>query len=275
MTDVLFSFGDEFFYSNNLANWNEITQGQEISIINNNEKFFVVRNDIITYNKSFKIKDEKTLEINSQLKDLVFDGDTIDCIFKPYSIVAINDILERGSGYENNEIVTIKNESFFDHKNDRKVDAIFKINKVDENGGIMEITLLENGKYVESFTECEIEGGKGKGAKINVMINKLNEKIMTFFSVLDVKHIDNSILVEVDEKIKNKFSSGEILIKRHRITVNKPLVKNYVSQPFFVRVEKTPFLNLPLAKDNNIEQLYNQAILTIDSKMEQILRPVK
>lgn len=275
MTDVLFSFGDEFFYSNNLANWNEITQGQEISIINNNEKFFVVRNDIITYNKSFKIKDEKTLEINSQLKDLVFDGDTIDCIFKPYSIVAINDILERGSGYENNEIVTIKNESFFDHKNDRKVNAIFKINKVDENGGIMEITLLENGKYVESFTECEIEGGKGKGAKINVMINKLNEKIMTFFSVLDVKHIDNSILVEVDEKIKNKFSSGEILIKRHRITVNKSLVKNYVSQPFFVRVEKTPFLNLPLAKDNNIEQLYNQAILTIDSKMEQILRPVK
>lgn len=275
MTDVLFSFGDEFFYSNNLANWNEITQGQEISIINNNEKFFVVRNDIITYNKPFKIKDEKTLEINSQLKDLVFDGDTIDCVFKPYSIVAVNDILERGSGYENNEIVTIKNESFFDHKNDRKVDAVFKINKVDENGGIMEISLLENGKYVESFTECEIEGGKGKGAKINVMINKLNEKIMTFFSVLDVKHNDNSILVEVDEKIKNKFSSGEILIKRHRITVNKPLVKNYVSQPFFVRVEKTPFLNLPLAKDNNIEQLYNQAILTIDSKMEQILRPVK
>jgi len=275
MTDVLFSFGDEFFYSNNLANWDAITQGQEISIINDSEKFFVVRNDIITYNKSFKIKGEKTLEINSTLKDLIFDGDTIDCIFKPYCIIAVNDVLEKGSGYQINDIVIIKKEAFFDSTIDQKINAVFKINNVDQNGGITEISLIENGKYVKSFTECEIEGGKGAGGKISVIINKLNEKIINHFSVLDVKYVDNSIVVELDEKIKNKFSSGEILIKRHRITANKPLIKNYMSQPFFIRVEKTPFLNLPLAKDNNIEQLYNQAILTIDSKIEQALRPIK
>jgi len=32
---------------------------------------------------------------------------------------------------------------------------------------------------------------------------------------------------------------------------------------------------LPLAKDNNIEQIYNQAILTIDSKIKELSTGVK
>jgi hypothetical protein len=64
-------------------------------------------------------------------------------------------------------------------------------------------------------------------------------------------------------------------IKRYRITLNKSLGKQYLSHPFILKVQTTPFLNLPLAKDNNIEQIYNQAILTIDSKIKELSTGVK
>ena len=49
----------------------------------------------------------------------------------------------------------------------------------------------------------------------------------------------------------------------------------FLFHPFILKVEKTPFLNLPLAKDNNVEQIYNQAILTIDSKIKELSTGVK
>jgi len=37
MTDIFFCFGDEFIYSNNLANWSIINPGKEIEIIGDEE----------------------------------------------------------------------------------------------------------------------------------------------------------------------------------------------------------------------------------------------
>jgi hypothetical protein len=118
-------------------------------------------------------------------------------------------------------------------------------------------------------------GGSGKGAKVSLILGKHDKRALKFFSVLNVKREQGSTFVELDEKIKDSFLTGEIYIKRYRITLNKPTNKEYSSHSFILKVEKTPFLNLPLAKDNNIEQIYNQAILTIDSKIKELSTGVK
>ena len=275
MTDVLFSFGDEHFYSNNLANWSSINSGQEIEIMGSPEKFSAVRINSINYNKPFSVISESRIKFDSNAKDLVLDGDTIDCYFKTYYVALVNDVIEKGSGYKVNEIVSLSNGSYFENSLDKKEKALFKVISIDANGGILELNLISKGKFCQNFNEAEIEGGSGKGAKLSVILGKNNNKELKFFSVLDVKHEDSSIIADLNEKIKDPFLCGEIYIKRYRITLNKPINKEYSSHPFIAKVEKTPFLNLPLAKDSNIEQIYNQAILTIDSKIKELSTSVK
>ena len=275
MTDVLFSFSDEFIYSNNLANWSTINPGQEIEIIGNSEKFSVVRANVINYNKAFTVESNSAIKIDSEIKDLVLDGDTIDCYFVTYYTVLINEITEAGSGYKVNEQLNINKNTYFDSSNNRSERAILQVKSVDSNGGITELHLINNGKFTQNFEQADLDGGSGKGAKVSLILGKHDKKVLKFFSVLNVKREQGSTFVELDEKIKDTFLTGEIYIKRYRVTLNKPTNKEYSSHPFILKVEKTPFLNLPLAKDNNIEQIYNQAILTIDSKIKELSTGVK
>lgn len=275
MTDVLFCFGDEFIYSNNLANWSVIDPGKEIEIIGNEEAFSVVRANVINYNKIFTVESNSTIKINSTIKDLVLDGDTIDCYFVTYYTALINEITESGSGYKVNEYVNINKNAYFDSSNDRNERATLQVKSIDSNGGITELHLVNNGRFTQNFEQAELDGGSGKGAKVSLILGKHDKKVLKFFSVLNVKREQCSTFIELDEKIKDNFLVGEIYIKRYRITLNKPTNKEYSSHSFFLKVEKTPFLNLPLAKDNNIEQIYNQAILTIDSKIKELSTSVK
>ena len=275
MTDVLFSFGDEFAYSNNLANWSLINSGEQIEIMGNPEKFSVVRANVINYNKHFTVESNSIIKFDSIIKDLVLDGDTIDCYFITYYTALVNEITEAGSGYKVNEYVNINKNTYFDSSNDRNERAILQVKSVDSNGGITELHLINNGKFTQNFEQAELDGGSGKGAKVSLILGKHDKKSLKFFSVLNVKRDQGFTFVELNEKIKDSFLTGEIYIKRYRITLNKPTDKEYSSHPFILKVEKTPFLNLPLAKDNNIEQIYNQAILTIDSKIKELSTGVK
>jgi len=275
MTDVLFSFGDEFAYSNNLANWSLINSGEQIEIMGNPEKFSVVRANVINYNKGFTVESNSIIKFDNIIKDLVLDGDTIDCYFITYYTALVNEITEAGSGYKVNEYVNINKNTYFDSSNDRNERAILQVKSVDSNGGITELHLINNGKFTQNFEQAELDGGSGKGAKVSLILGKHDKKSLKFFSVLNVKRDQGFTFVELNEKIKDSFLTGEIYIKRYRITLNKPTNKEYSSHPFILKVEKTPFLNLPLAKDNNIEQIYNQAILTIDSKIKELSTGVK
>jgi hypothetical protein len=275
MTDVLFSFGDEYIYSNNLANWSTIEPSKEIEIIGNPEKFSVVRTAVINYSKPFTVESSSLIKFSGTIKDLILDGDTIDCYFALYYAALINDITESGSGYKVNEYVTIGKNSYFESSIDKNQKAVLQIKTVNSDGGITELHLINNGKFTQNFTEAELEGGSGKGAKASLILGKDNKKALKFFSVLDVKRENASTLVMLNEKIKDDFLTGEVYIKRYRITLNKATGKEYLNQAFIVKVDKTPFLNLPLAKDNNIEQIYNQAILTIDSKIKELSAGVK
>ena len=275
MTDVLFSFGDEFAYSNNLANWSLINSGEQIEIMGNPEKFSVVCANVINYNKVFTVESNSTIKIDSTINDLVLDGDTIDCYFITYYTALVNEITEAGSGYKVNEYVNINKNTYFDFSNDRNERAILQVKSIDSNGGITELHLIDNGKFTQNFEQADLDGGSGKGAKVSLILGKHDKKSLKFFSVLNVKRDQGFTFVELNEKIKDSFLTGEIYIKRHRITLNKPTNKEYSSHPFILKVEKTPFLNLPLAKDNNVEQIYNQAILTIDSKIKELSTGVK
>ena len=275
MTDVLFSFGDEFAYSNNLANWSLINSGEQIEIMGNPEKFSVVCSNVINYNKGFIVESNSIIKFDSIIKDLVLDGDTIDCYFITYYTALVNEITEAGSGYKVNEYVNINKNAYFDSSNDRNERAILQVKSIDSNGGITELHLIDNGKFTQNFEQADLDGGSGKGAKVSLILGKHDKKSLKFFSVLNVKRDQGFTFVELNEKIKDNFLTGEIYIKRHRITLNKPTNKEYSSHPFILKVEKTPFLNLPLAKDNNVEQIYNQAILTIDSKIKELSTGVK
>lgn len=275
MIDVMFGFGDEYIYSSSLADWSSIKPSQEIEIIDNDQNFSVVRNDIINYNKSFILQSENAIKINNATKDLILEGDTIQCYFETYYIIAINDILDGGKNFKVDEIVFVNEKAYFDTQINKNQIGTLKITSVDENGSITGIDVVEKGNFVDNFNEIEIINDNGATAKISLILLKNANKTLKILTATQIEYKDNNTIVKINEKIIDKFPSGDLSLKRHRLTLNQRVNKNYNVQLFMLKVEKTPFLNLPLAKDNNIEKVYNQAILTLDSKIEKLSRAVE
>jgi hypothetical protein len=275
MIDVMFCFSDEYLYSSSLANWNSINAGQEIEIVDDNQTYSIVRNDIINYNKKILFHSEQEIKIPIDSKHTILDGDTINCYIDTYYLAVVEEIIDGGSEFQQNEVIFINENSYFDTCTDRNQKASLRIKSIDEKGSIKELEVLDNGKFVRSFNEIEIQNQNGKIAKIKIILVKNKEKTLKILSVLNVEQKDNYLFIKINETIKDKFIEAQVTLKRHRLTLNKKINKDYNAHLFFVKVEKTPFLNLPLAKDNNIEKAYNQAILTLDSKIEKLSRTIE
>lgn len=275
MIDVMFCFGDEYIYSSSLADWSSIKPSQEIEIVDNDQKFSVVRNDIINYNKDFLLQSENSLKINNATKDFILEGDTIQCYFDTYYLIAINDIIDGGTNFKPNEIIFIDEKAYFDTQIDKNQRAVLQITSVDENGSIKGINIIEKGTFVDNFNEIEIMNENGSIAKISIILLKNDKKALKILTATQTEQKENNTIIKINEKIVDKFPNGQLSLKRHRLTLNQKVNKDYSVQLFMLKVEKTPFLNLPLAKDNNIEKIYNQTILTLDSKIEKLSRAIE
>lgn len=275
MTDFLFTFADEYCYSNNLSNWKDLTAGSKIIIFNDPNEYSVVKNDIIQYNKKFIVKDKNTISISENTKDIVLDGDALACEFDFYNLIILNDLINKGAGYKIGDLLKIEENAFFNKSYDKKEGAEFLIKSVDSNGSILELELKNEGKFLSTVNEGNLIGGSGQGAIGSFIFRKSKEKIKLLFSVIDCVYQEKQIDVKIEEEIPPNFKQGEFSLSRHRVTINKKINKIYSYQPFFLVEEETPYLKLPLAKSNNIQNLYNQAILTIDHKLKELSNKIK
>jgi len=270
MIDFLFCFGDEYFYSNNLANWKELTAGLEIVISSDESKYIVVKNDIIQNNKKFIVKNKNTISITGNCPEVVLDGDALNCEFEGYELIIINEITNGGSNHKTGDVLTIENGAFFNKTNDQKESAQVLVKSINNTGTITELEVIKKGKYLSNLTQVNAIAKNGQEVILNVIMRKTKEKVKLFLSVNDCIYKEKETDIIIEEEIPIDFKQGEFSLSRHRITVNKKIDKNYSYQPFFLVEEQTPYLKLPLAKSNNIQNLYNQAILTIDSKLQEI-----
>jgi hypothetical protein len=270
MIDVLSIFSDQYAYSTSLANWSNIHPGQELSIMGYPEKYSIVSNEIISFYKDFNVLNDETIEIKGNSKDVVLDGDTIDCYFEYYNLVVVTDIISGGFGYKVGDILEYHENAYHDHIYGEKDFAEFIVRSVGVNGNIQELEITSEGKFISESINCNLIGGNGSGAIITPIFNKSNHKIHKIFSVLDVIWEQTVTKVKILESIKDDFKVGEIINKRHRLTLNQNCPYSFIHSKFYIHVEETPFLKIPLAKDNNVQELYNQAILTIDKKIEEL-----
>mgnify|MGYP003331867700 CR=1 FL=1 len=154
-----------------------------------------------------------------------------------------------------------------------------------EQKGYDKIDNDEDYKYLvkmpmDSVTEESVEKLlKDKGNKEveldNVKKTTINKMWINELDQLRVQYVEykEETIVTIQESIIDSLSEGEIITKRYCITSNKKSPDLHLHSPFIVLVDKTPYLNLPLAKDNDIQQLYNQAILTIDDKLKKLSNP--
>jgi hypothetical protein len=236
------------------------------------EEYSVVKNEIISYYRDFKIISPNILSLKNESNSIVLDGDLIECYFDIYNAALCNEILSGGNGYKINDIVEYIDASYHDHSIGDKNSAKFNVTGIDENGAITELDLIEEGRFSKETLSGDLSGGGGSGAKVALIFSKSHSKLNKLFTVLNVEYKEETI-VTIQESIIDSLSEGEIITKRYCITSNKKSPDLHLHSPFIVLVDKTPYLNLPLAKDNDIQQLYNQAILTIDDKLKKLSNP--
>ena len=270
MNDFLFSYGEEFFYSNNLSDWSSLNAGSKVNILEDSEEYTVVKNDIIHFNKKFIIKDKNTITINNCSKETVLAGDTLTFEFDYYSLVLINEILEKGQGYRVGDIVKLEENSLFSKIINEKDCAKFIIKKIDTLGGILEIEQISQGIYINDFSDGSLESQHGKGAKLSFFLKKSNKKLKSFFTIINVNQNNNEINITTEENIDINLKQGDFSASRHRITVNKKIAKNNFYQPFFLVDKETSHLKLKFANKDNFTQIYNYNLLLIDKELHQL-----
>lgn len=270
MTSFLFCFNSERAYSNNFLDWSSIYPGQEINIMGSDEKYHVVRNDTIKSFSKFKVEKDNIFTIENASEEMALNGDGIECSFESYSVFFVSGIIDGGTNFEIGQTLTLKEGSAYHSLVNQTDHASFLVKSVGPNGEIKRLEIINGGKFVKEYDSCKVSNNYGSSVQVNLIFKKNEKKIKEFFTVNDSELNNKKMTINIKEKLRNSFTNGEILINRHKITLNKPIKGVSLFAPFIAMVEKTPFLNLPLAKDNNVAQVFNQALLTIDSKIKEL-----
>jgi hypothetical protein len=110
--------------------------------------------EVIGWDFSSNLESSSLIKFSDTIKDLILDGDTIDCYFALYYAALINDVTESGSGYKVNEQLNINKNTYFDSSNNRNERAILQVKSVDSNGGITELHLINNGNFTQNFEQA-------------------------------------------------------------------------------------------------------------------------
>jgi hypothetical protein len=269
MTDFLSCFADNHFYSNTLANWSSIEEGSKIELMGRKEQYTVTKNDIVSWYKDFNVLDKNTIEIISPDKGIVVDGDNIDVYFEIFGVSLIVNVENGGTGYRVNDILELHENTVHDHEYGGKDYAELRVTEV-SNGAVVTVEVEYDGKFIKHFDSAPVKGGSGTGCVVQPIFHTHEKKLHKLLTAIDSQYLGDRTKVILFESLKDNFTTGEIITKRHRLTVNIPCSSKVEHYPFIVLVKETPYLNLPLANNENVAQLYNQAILTIDKKLQDL-----
>lgn len=241
-------------------------------IINKTQKIYFI--------KDFEVIAPNAIKINSDVGINLLQGDTLTLSYKEYELKTLLSIENSGVGYRVGDIL-IPNEGIpsYDPKLDQEFVTKFRVEAVDTKGGILSLSFVQKGKYVEKPKSVfELRGGSGANASICCEYSLIDNRS---FVEQEIDIIDSSEHVSATIRLMFPLPRG---VKNGKLSIEKwemYLNSNYLEESKFnskyeITRDFTPILNLPLMTDGSFSTkiIYNQSMQSLENEIVSLREQV-
>ena len=162
--------GDNKIISATFSDWSAIRDGTFIKF-NEDSQFYISSNtEKKVFLKDFITLEPNVIKINEDCGFNINDGDSLNISYKEYELSTIYKIISAGNGYKiGDQLILTGGVASLNLTDNTLNSAKFIINKVGENGEIIELKIINHGKYIEIPNNIiNLSGGEGLLGSIEV-----------------------------------------------------------------------------------------------------------
>lgn len=258
------------------SDWGSCRIGNQVKIGSDNISYTVAKVNKIYYIKDFSVLNPKTIEIKANIGIDLMPEDVLTLSYKEFEVLTIFGITNPGRDYKEGQIIYLSGGDLsVSLEHNLTNPASFQVTKVDENGGILEVGLHNNGVYVnvppknnEIFSNDE-----GSGAILDVEFKPIDNR-----KILDrtITHLDNkttSCNLYLNYDIPSKLKTGKLSVEKYEILLSSNYVGDtQINVPCQICRDFTPNLGIPLMAKNSFsfEMIYNHGVTLVDNNLKAL-----
>lgn len=266
--------------STTYSDWSAVREGSFIKFEDDVHFYIVSHVEKKTYLKDFIVNDPSVIQVNENCGANINPEDSLYISYKEYEISTVNKIINAGINYKVGDRLNLAGGKASTNIRDNTLNTgIITVNRIGENGEILEISIADHGKYIESPPSItSLQGGGGQNATIEISYRLSDHRTFIERDVESVEFKSAETIIHLVYGLPNGIKEGKLSIEKWEIT----LTSNYtgitrINQPFQVLRDFTPNYKMPLIAQNAVNQelIYNHTIAILDRKIAELEKRIK
>lgn len=272
--------GSDKLVSESHSNWNTIRPGSLIKFSEDESVYVAGQISNSIYIKDF-YKGEKNniiyIKDNSSIN--LIKGDTLTISYKEYEISAINKLTSAGQNYRNGDTLILDGGvPSFNMVDGLREEGKVKVIEASSNGGILNYSLDNKGKYIEvPAGECKVSGGFGNGAVFDIQYKLIDSRTIIERDIESVEVGDiTKIILQYD--LPATIKEGKLSCNKSVLRLNSIYTgQNKVGASFSIARDFTMNYHWPLPINNSfsLNSIITQVLHLQDRKIRELEDRIK
>lgn len=209
-------------YSSSFCDWRGVRDGAYFQFKNDKFSFNVISRKQENYSKSFTVKNKNTIIVPFNFNPILIKEDNISLHYKEQRINKLLFIINPGSNYRVGDMVFclggIINQNY-------QSPASFKVSQVSDSGAIIDLELIEQGKYVKIPENKEIKtysDGPGQDAELALEFEEDASLAITERTISNITYNQNESVIVFSRPLPEGIVGGQISFSKWLINLNNP-----------------------------------------------------
>lgn len=266
--------------STSFSDWSAVRDGTFIKFDGDSHFYTASHTEKRTFLKDFIVFKPNVLKVDEDCGVNINEGDTLNISFKEYELATLYKIISSGKGYRVGDHVTIGEGVASLNIQDHTLNStVLEISKVENNGEITEVTIINRGKYIDPPNKITpLKGGIGSGASAEVSYKLTDHRTFINRDIQSIEFKGSSTFVTLVYPLPDGIKEGKLSVEKWEILLTTPLKgENKVNQTFQITRDFTPNYGMPLIAKNSLNQeLYiNHVLGVLDQKIAELEGRVK
>lgn len=259
--------------------WNTVREGSYVKFQQDPTYFTVSNKKEFFFISSFEgdgVSPNLVLDTDCGID--ILKGDSVTITYKESEALNFSSMEMPGESYLEGDILEVAGG---DHSvgilDNMRQPAIFRVDSVDDNGGIKSISIQERGKYLSPPSELiTLIRGNGHGAKARISWTESPQRQSVEKEIEKVHTDDNGVsTLTLNYPLPNGVKKGKVSVKKWELHISTPYnCGSKLGAVCNITRDFSPHFQLPLMSDNQHPWLLNQEVAhnSAISKMDVILK---
>lgn len=246
-----------------------VREGSYLRIGNDAAFYTIAKTQPVFYIKDFTVLDRKNIQVNGDFGLNVLNGDVLTLSYKEYTLNTVLDI-KGGKGYKIDDILLIEDgDPAIDNTTGLKQFTKIRVSEVGEKDEIINIGILDNGKYITPPNK-KVKVGENAEFELDYQVKEDRQVIE---KPADKVTIDNNTIIRLAYELPKGLKEGKLSVKKWEIILTSNYVGNtQLNVSYEISRDFTSFLKLPLPVSNslNTQLIVRQGFQMLDNKIKQL-----